>query len=199
MRVNHNCVDCRLLPPSGGFQIHTFMLFGTCSLLSFPPSPLSSPSSLSRLEVYHLCKKNSSFRLTPGGTVIRMSALADGHLCGWRPAALTARSLGIPETPQIHAEVTPRLSRGHRRPPLRAFSHFRVGGGRFVNVDGPPCFGAGMNGRTEWRLSSNPFFHLISSPSEREAAPDVRVAVSNGDSHALIFIPARSSYLPWPP
>ena len=77
MRVNHNCVDCRLLPPSGGFQIHTFMLFGTCSLLSFPPSPLSSPSSLSRLEVYHLCKKNSSFRLTPGGTVIRMSAVAD--------------------------------------------------------------------------------------------------------------------------
>ena len=60
-----------------------------------------------------------------------------------------ARSLGIPETPQIHAEVTPRRSRGHRRPPLRAFSHFRVGGERFVNVDGPPCFGAGMNGRTD--------------------------------------------------
>ena len=55
-----------------------------------------------------------------------------------------------------------------------------------------------MDGRTERHLSSNPFFHLISSPSESEsdAAPDVRVAVSNGDSHALIFIPARSSYLP---
>ena len=97
MRVNHNCVDCRLLPPSGGFQIHTFMLFGTCSLLSFPPFPLLLPP-FPRLEVYHLCKKNSSFRPTPGGTVIRMSALADavdadGHLCGWRPAALLARSL----------------------------------------------------------------------------------------------------------
>ena len=87
---------CRLstLATIGRFpNIHLYFLArAPCCLFLLS---LSSPSSLSRLEVYHLCKKNSSFRLTPGGTVIRMSALADadGHLCGWRPAASLPRSL----------------------------------------------------------------------------------------------------------
>ena len=132
---------------------YTFILFGTCSLLSFLPFPLFSLlpfpiGGVSSLQEKQLFPPNSRRNCHTDVSVGGRTSL---RVAPRRFAPSLARSLGIPETPQIHAEVTPRLSRGHRRPPLRAFSHFRVGGGRFINVDGPPCFGAGagMNGRTD--------------------------------------------------
>ena len=113
------------------------------SLFSFLPFPIGGVSSLQEKQLFPPnSRRNCHTDVSGGGRGGRTDIFAGGA----PPLCSLARSLGIPETPQIHAEVTPRLSRGHRRPPLRAFSHFRVGGGRFINVEGPPCFGAG----NEW-------------------------------------------------
>ena len=145
-------------------------LFGTCPLLSSLPLFLPHPPS-PRLEVYHLCKKNSSFR-PPSPTNSRRNCHTDVSVGGRRTSLRVApRSLcwAFLKLHRFNAEVTPHDCGG-----VTVDLHylhsliFEFEGERFVNVapfssEGPPCFGAAMNGSTESRLSSNPFFHLISS------------------------------------